>query len=323
MNKYLITGGSGFIGTNLVEYHLNRGDQVINIDNMPPKNSDHTSIWKKCDLLDLTNLKLIINEFSPTHIYHLAARTDLNGDNISDYAANTTGLKNLISCILPLENLEKVIFSSSRLVCKINYPPKDWNDFCPTTAYGESKVEGEKIIQALPETKWSWSIIRPTSIWGPWFGVPYRNFFDTVKNGLYFHPKGKKIYKSFGFVGNSVHELFTLIHADRNLIHKNKFYIGDYEPIEVYNFANMIAKYFHRKNVRSIPLPLLRLPAIFGDIVGRIGINFPLTSFRLDNLNSPMIHDFENLANVVGKLPFSLDEGVKVTVDWMKSDGQK
>lgn len=31
-----------------------------------------------------------------------------------------------------------------------------------------------------------WCIIRPTSIWGPWFGVPYRNFFDMVMHRMYF-----------------------------------------------------------------------------------------------------------------------------------------
>ena len=36
MNKVLITGGSGFIGTNMVEYYTNRGDVVCNVDIVSP-----------------------------------------------------------------------------------------------------------------------------------------------------------------------------------------------------------------------------------------------------------------------------------------------
>ncbi len=320
MNKYLITGGSGFIGTSLVEYHLARGDEVMNIDIAPPRNGAHRQAWKNCNILDSVTLDKSIAEFSPNHIYHLAARTDLNGKTRDDYAANIAGVESLIAALRSLPHLQNVIFASSRLVCTIGYQPQGWDDYCPTTAYGASKVEGEKIVKALPESAWTWSLVRPTSIWGPWFGVPYRNFFDSVRTGLYIHPRAGNIYKSFGFVGNSVHQLVQLMHAPRDLAHRQGFYLGDYEPIEVLSFANLIAKNFNKKNVLTVPMPLLRIPAFIGDNLQKIGMNFPLTSFRLDNLITPMIHDFDNLKLVVGPLPFSLEEGVRITTDWMKAD---
>ena len=37
--------------------------------------------------------------------------------------------------------------------------------------------------------KKNWIIVRPTSIWGPWFDVPYKNLFDAILKGYAFFPK--------------------------------------------------------------------------------------------------------------------------------------
>ena len=52
--KILVTGGSGFIGTNLIEYLLEnyKPIDILNIDIADPKIKDHFSLWKKVDILD-------------------------------------------------------------------------------------------------------------------------------------------------------------------------------------------------------------------------------------------------------------------------------
>lgn len=317
MNRYLITGGSGFIGTNLVAAHLGAGDIVLSLDASPPRNPDHLHVHESVDLMDMAALEVAVTRFSPTHVYHLGARTDLDGKVLDDYQENTTGVENLISALRSAGSVERVIFASSRLVCRIGYSPKSYHDYCPTTPYGESKVIGEKIVHES-DMPWSWCIIRPTSIWGPWFGVPYRNFFDMVRKGVYLHPNGKKVFKSFGFVGNSVFELMSLMQAPDEGVHKQSFYIGDYEPIEVSAFAGEIAVQFQVSPPRSVPMVLLRAAALVGDILSLAGLKAPLTSFRLNNLVTPMPHDFSDLARVVGPLPYSVADGVALTVQWMK-----
>jgi hypothetical protein len=57
-------------------------------------------------------------------------------------------------------------------------------------------------------------MVRPTSIWGPWFEIPYRTFFDATARGRYLHPRGRKVRKSFGYVGNTVYQLDRLMFAE-------------------------------------------------------------------------------------------------------------
>ncbi|MDY4671151.1 MAG: NAD-dependent epimerase/dehydratase family protein [Oliverpabstia sp.] len=50
MNRILITGASGFIGTNLLEHFKSKGYEVINIDFNKPKIKGRERFWKNVDI---------------------------------------------------------------------------------------------------------------------------------------------------------------------------------------------------------------------------------------------------------------------------------
>ena len=186
--RILVTGGSGFIGTNYIELLLKSGETgFINLDNRSPRNAAHKSFWQECDLLDAPCLKKIIADFLPTHVVHLAAKTGLDEFRLDAFAANMDGVENLLFALEEVPSVERVIFTSSLLVCRMGYVPEHDTDYQPTTLYGQSKVEGEKIIRTQKNLPYAWTIIRPISIWGPWGEEPYKNFFKAIAQGWYFH----------------------------------------------------------------------------------------------------------------------------------------
>jgi nucleoside-diphosphate-sugar epimerase len=322
--RVLVTGGSGFIGTNLIAHFVGIGVHVINFDVAPPRNPEHFPYWREIDLLDKEKLYEAVHDFNPSMIYHMAARTDLNGRSIHDYSANTVGVENIISAIEGLTTLYRIIFASSRLVCRIGYQPQGDQDYCPTTPYGESKVLGEKIVRnSVACMPCSWVIVRPTSIWGPWFDVPYKTFFLTIARGRYLHPGSTNILKSFGFVGNTIHELVRLMLAPVSDVAGKTLYLADYPPIDVAVMANSIQCALDLKPIKTVPVGVLRLVAWAGDFFKVLGWQSPpLTSFRFENLLTSMVHDLEPLRGVVGELPHSMDEGVRITVDWLRAQGE-
>ena len=322
--RVLITGGSGFVGTNLVEHLVTRGDEVVNFDISSPRNIAHDSFWKSGDVLDGDALRFLVQDFAPEVIVHLGARTDLYGRSVDDYAANTVGVENLIAAAEGSNSLRRIIFGSSRLVCRIGYLPRDEFDCCPTTPYGESKVIGEKLVrEASSRMPCTWLIVRPTSIWGPWFDVPYKTFFLTIAKGRYFHPGKGDILKSFGFVGNTVFQLQGLLDARSDLVSGKTFYMADYPPINVAAMADTIQRSLGVKRVRTVNVGVLRIAAWIGDGLQLLGWRNPtLTSFRLDNMLMPMVHDLGPLQTLLGALPYSMEDGVRKTVDWLRAQGE-
>lgn len=321
--RVLITGGSGFIGTNLVEHLSTHGAEILSLDIAAPRNHAHHPFWQPADLLAGASIRTSVRDFAPEVIFHLAARTDLNGRSVDDYAANTVGVGNLIAAIEGVKSLRRVIFASSRLVCRIGYAPRDEFDYCPTTPYGESKVIGEKLVRdATQRLPCPHLVVRPTSIWGPWFDVPYKTFFLAIARGRYVHPGNAKTIKSFGFIGNTVHELERLMDAPADAVAGKTLYLADYPPIDVSVMANSIQRALGVKPIRAVPVGVLKPAAWIGDCLKVFGWrNPPLTSFRLSNLLTPMIHDLASLQAVVGALPYSMDEGVRITVDWLRNQG--
>lgn len=319
-NIIVVTGGSGFIGTNLVEFYRLRDDcEVFNLDCKKPLNPLHTKFWIYTDILDKDQLENNILNINPTHVIHLAARTDLDGHTIQDYSTNVDGVDNLLQSIRNLKNLKRVGFASTRLVCRIGYNPIDEFDVCPSTFYGMSKVAGETLVREKIDNFCEYFIFRPTSIWGEWFDVPYRNFFENIYKGRYLHPKGFKIFKSFGYVGNSVYQIDKLLFADAGSVVGKTFYLCDYDPIELKEWGNVIAEHMKKKDISEVPYLALRFFATIGDLFKTLGMkNPPLTSFRLNNLITNMTYETEQLRTVCGDLPFSLRDSVRRTVLWME-----
>ena len=315
--RVLVTGGSGFIGTNLIERLLESEISVKNVDTAIPANPDHGPMWEPVDINDRDALIAAVTDFDPTHVFHLAARTDLGGATVADYVTNTQGTAHLIEALARLEEPPVLLVASTRMVCRIGYRPSADDDYCPPNAYGQSKVETERILHTsgYPGT---WLVVRPTSIWGPWFGVPYRDFFLTVAKGRYRHPARQRMRKSFGYVENTVHQLIELAGSCPETVHGRTFYVADYEPIEVFDWATRIHQATGGPPIRTVPLGVLKGVATGGDLLKRVGWREPpLTSFRLANLLTEMVHDLEPVRAVAPDLPVSLDDGVSRTAAWL------
>ena len=319
MEKIIITGGSGFIGTNLVQYFLDRDVKVLNYDIRSPRNKLHNKNWHRGDILDREALVIAVQDFNPDHIFHLAARTDLDGDCVGDYAANTQGVSNLLEAAKGASDLKRVIFTSSMLVCDLGYQPINEVDYLPSTPYGESKVEGERIVRSEAAGTYSWLIVRPTSIWGPWFDVPYKNFFTAVLKGHYFHPKGLEVNRSYGFVLNTVHELIELASCRKELVHTKTFYLADYQPIELKSWGVMIQQASNSREIADVPIAAFVVAAKLGDFLKRLGYsNPPMTTFRLNNMRTNSTFKMDEVKLLCGDLPYTTKKGVECTSDWMQ-----
>ena len=318
--RVYVTGGSGFIGTNVVQAMLDDGHEVRSTDLAAPVCRAHEAVFERVDLLDAEALAASVTAFRPQWVVHLGARTDLDGKTVGDYAANTDGVRNLIAAIAAAGTVERTVYVSTKLVCRNDHAPASFEEYCPDTVYGESKVLGERIVHEA-DPPGVWCLTRPTGIWGPWFHVPYRGFFEMVLAGRYVHPGGTDAPKSFGYVGNVVHQIRTLLTAPADGVHRRTFYLADYTPTVIRDWADAISLQARGRRVRRVPGVVMAAAARIGDVLKCLGWrNPPMTSFRLRNMKADTSRiPLENMKSLTGEpLPYTMEQGVAETLAWLK-----
>jgi GlcNAc-P-P-Und epimerase len=320
--KILITGASGFIGTNLVENCVARGVEVLNFDIDTPRNPPHVAFWRKGDIRDRNKLICTVKDFRPDRIINLAAATGVHRPraNIDSFDTNTAGIKNVIAAADSVNTVGRTIFVSSLLVCRHGYIPKTDTEFNANTSYGQSKAAGEMIIRNAGTRAGEWVIARPGGVWGPWFESPYRMFFQMIQRGLYFNvAELQTVIKPITFVGNTAYMLEKLVSAPSEQIASQVFYLVDQPQVSVGAWAELIRRELHARRFISVPFAVIRTLSKIGDMLQRLGWDDPpMTSFRLTNMLTGVRHADPKIEAVVGRLPYSMEQGVQITVAWMQ-----
>lgn len=318
--KVLITGSSGFIGSELCNFFLKKNHKVFGLDKFNSKHS-RKILFFKCDIMNKEHLLKVFREINPELIINLAARADLKSNNLNYYKDNFTGTKNIIDSANLVTSIKRVIFTSTLLVNKIgtNIDGK-FSFYNPNTKYGESKALMEKIIR-FSSCKFDWCIIRPTTIWGDNIQNHFNTLLDLIQGQLYFHIGYKKIYKSYGYVKNSVFQIYKLAHAKNDLFNDKIYYISDYENVELRKWVNKISNLLIEKDVLiTLPVFLAKFLALVGDFFLKLGFKkFPIQSFRLNNILVNFKVDTAPLKKVCGKLPYNSEEAILSFVNSYKS----
>jgi nucleoside-diphosphate-sugar epimerase len=210
-----------------------------------------------------------------------------------------------------------VVFTSTQFVHQYHGFPKDDQDYAPHTVYGESKVLMEKMIREA-NLNVVWTIIRPTNIWGPWhLRYPFE-FWRVLSKGLYVHPGRQPVTRSYGYVGNVVSQIISIIESVAEKVRGKVFYVGD-PAIDLYDWVNGFSVLQTGKNVRVVPRLIVRTLAIVGDIFAIANVGFPITSSRYKSMTTSNIAPMERTLEAFGTPPYSLDQGIQETVEWMKT----
>lgn len=157
MSKYLVTGGAGFIGSNIVEALVKKGEQVKVIDNfVSGKRENLSSVLDKIelaegDIRDLTLLKKATQGVD--YILHQAALRSVPksvGDPGSYNEVNVTGTLNVLMAAREAK-IKRVIYASSSSIYgeTETFPEKETHLPSPISPYAASKMAGEHYCQVF------------------------------------------------------------------------------------------------------------------------------------------------------------------------------
>ena len=322
MKRFFITGGSGFIGTHLVDSLISQGVEFINVDIAKPKKQSHIAHWHECNILHSNRLMKVFNQFGPSHVIHLAARATTEGKSLDDFQDNTTGTVNVLKAIKETFSVSRVVITSSQHVRKPGSGlPKNEEDFVPHGLYGESKVITEKETRGA-NLDCTWTIIRPTTVWGPWHPFLPAGLWRLMNKGWYLHPKNDPVVRSYGYVKNVVWQIEEILRAPAESIAGKVFYVGE-ESIKQEDWINAFSKALKGRYPLKVPKKWIYLLAIIGDILGILKIKFPMNISRYFNLTTTNPVPLKPMIKLFGSPPYSLDTGIQETVKWLEEQGYR
>jgi UDP-glucose 4-epimerase len=260
MVRYFITGGSGFIGSNLVDRLIADGHYVIAYDNLSTglekflvqaKRSPHFKLI--CgDVLDLSSLKDAMAGCD--FIFHLAANADVRFGTDhpkKDLEQNTIGTFNVLEAMRQ-NNIKKIAFASTGSIYgepNVFPTPEDAPFPIQTSLYGASKLAGESLIQAYCEGFGFQSFIfRFVSILGERYSHGhvfdfYKKLLDDSQNLLVLG-NGKQ-RKSYLYVQDCLDAILMAVEKSNNCV--NIFNLGSDEYCEVDDSIRWITEYLRLK----------------------------------------------------------------------------
>jgi GlcNAc-P-P-Und epimerase len=315
--RVLVTGGSGFIGTNLIASLVASGVAVRNVDIAPPREPRHAELHDACDILEISQLRDTFAAFRPTHVVHLAARTDTDaGVPLYGYRANTTGTANVLAACEDCDSLKRVVVASSQFVCRPGVAVDHDETFAPHTIYGWSKVITEQLTRAsrLGER---WALVRPTTIWGPYSETHPARMIAVMRRGLYVHPAGEPCLRSYGYVGNVVFQIRSILSAKSARVARRVFYVGD-RVGDIADWVDVFARLATGRPARRAPRPAMVALATLGDVVSRVrGTPWVIQSGRLRSMTESYVVPIERTFELAGEPPFSIEDAAKRTLEWL------
>lgn len=318
--RILLTGSSGFIGTNLVAHLRAIGAEVLNVDPSPPLNHNHRRSWVALSVLDRDRVAKAVSGFGPSDVIHLAAETSTTGQrSLADYRVNMDGTANMLAVVAATPSVRRIIITSTQFVCRPGYMPKDDFDVDPHTVYGESKVLAENITRAQGAGQAAWTIVRPTTIWGPWDIAYRRSFYRLLRSGLYVHPAVPPCTRSYGYVGNLAWQLERILTLPIELVAGRVLYVGD-RMIDLRTYVDEFVAQCTGKATRTVPVRVARSLARIGDAASALGIAWaPITSGRLESMTTDYPVPIESTFELLGEPPYPLDAGVTATLEWLRA----
>jgi dihydroflavonol-4-reductase len=323
--KVLVTGANGFVGSHLVEGLLDKGYQVrclvrktSNLRWLSGLNVEYVY----GDVAEKISLKGAVKDVDL--VYHSAGLTKAKTRE-EYFKANAEGTKNLVeACLEENPKLQRLVYISSQAAVGPGDDERPLNETAPcrpVTYYGESKLEGERIVlkhaDQLPVT-----IIRPPAVYGP-RDTDMLGFFKVVNKGFRIAFGRGESFVSLVYVKDLVD---GIILASENLKAIGQIYfIADDEVYSWTQAFKIIAKVLNKK---TIPL---RIPKSLVFFLAFLSENFSRLLGRTATFNVQKVKEITrrfwglDVSKAKAELGFSakydLERGAEETAKWYRRKG--
>lgn len=305
--KIIISGATGFIGTNLVTYlrsYVPGVEFVFLVRKKTGKSGE--LLWEELTQKNFDGIDAVI------HLAGLAHDTKNTLDDSAYYKVNFELTRLLYDYYLK-SNAGKFIYVSSvkAVADSVDGVLTEEVHPSPVTAYGKSKLQAEDYIRqlSLGITHKSFYILRPSMVHGPGNKGNLNLLYKFAAKGLPYPLGAFNNKRSFLSIDNFCFVCKELL--TRN-IESGVYNLADDEPMSVKELFSVIGETIGRKaQVLNIPKGLVSAMAGVGDV-----LKLPLNTERLNKLTENYVVSNTKIKSAlrIDKFPVSVREGITRTI---------
>ncbi|MBF0537013.1 MAG: NAD(P)-dependent oxidoreductase [Nitrospirae bacterium] len=314
--KVIVTGGTGFIGSHLVEELVLRGYSVTCLVRST-SNLQWIEGFPVCmvqgDCLKVETLKDLLIDCD--YVFHLAGLTRANKTD-DFYCTNASGTENLVEAVFKyVSGIKRFVHVSTLAVAG---PSNDGVPLnvdalpAPVSDYGKSKLAGEMAVQAYKD-RLPITIIRPPAVYGPRDRDMFV-IFKMIRQGIF--PYWGKSYYSLIYVEDLVKGIVSTIETDKTI--GGTYYLSDLDIHTNEDIADAIAEELGCRYVKiKIPKGVMPVVAAIACKLMNKGIINP---DKIKELTHPYwLCNSEEAARDFGFEPKTkLKDGIRWTANWYK-----
>ena len=308
MKNVLITGSTGFVGSNLIDYLFDKGMviYVLNREDQENHKIKRSYIWDEFESAELDHIDAIV---------HLAGKAhDIkNTSQPEDYFKINIGLTQVVfDWFLKSPIPDFIYFSSVKAVAdKVDDVLYEDTNYAAKTPYGQSKQKAEEYIlsQDMANGKRVF-ILRPCMIHGPGNKGNLNLLYKFVSKKVPYPLAAFKNRRSFLSIDNLTFVLAALI--TNPTIQGGTYNLADDETLSTNAVITIIGEVSHIKSrLLNVPPAVIIALAKIGDI-----LHLPLNSERLKKLTESYVVDNTKIKKALNldNLPISSTEGLKSTI---------
>jgi nucleoside-diphosphate-sugar epimerase len=322
MKTVLVTGASGFIASHLfpILHQQNWGIFAAVRKDFPQPLFSSVRMINIGDIDGETNWHPALQGIDA--IIHLAARAHILEDNIPNPETefdrvNTEGTANLVKQAIEAGVKHFVFISSIGAMATLSNNLLTESSSCqPDTPYGRSKLKAEQaLIDLARDSKMTWTILRPTLVYGEGNPGNMERLMKLVKLGLPLPFGALKNRRSFVFVGNLVDAIATCLNHPQAAC--QTFIVSDGQDLSTPELVSLIARQMGRPcHLLPVPLGLLKLLGYVGDgVESLLKRPIPLNTSALERLTGSLFVDSSYLQKTLAwQPPFTIEQGLEKTL---------
>ncbi len=324
--RVLVTGGTGFTGSHLVRRLLDKGYQVLVMDNQKGLFYDELRVrGATIELGSIADKNLVSKMIQGCEVvYHLAAAfRQLNVPDKYYWDVNVEGTRHLVDAAYRFRTRKFIYCSTQGVHGHIeNLPGDEDSPIVPEDYYQFTKYKGEEVVREYVEKGLDAVTLRPTAIYGPGDPGRFLILFRLVKRGTFLmFGDGDTFYHPV-HVDNLV-DAFELA-AERNGIQGRNYIIGDEHYYSLNQLVQAVASAIEVPiRIRHLPFwPVWTAAWACETVCKPLRLSPPLFRRRVDWFRQVRAFSIEKARRELGYQPkVALKEGLAQTAKWYREHG--